>query len=391
MNGVHAAGRQWTVLLVDDDNALRYALRRSLEHLGFRVLEAADGAGALAQAHAADAVVLDVVLPDGDGVGVCERLRDKGPADLVVIHYSGIAIADADKVAGLRAGADAYLVKPVDVSVLAANLEAQLRKRDAFRRLADELDATRDAELKARDLFLAVLGHDMRGPLDAMMMSSTLLLRLEEMPALATRAAARAMSSGQRIKEMLDDLHDFAQVRVGDGLSVHPTPVDLSDLVQSTLDEFSVTMPESILQLDVRAQAIGSWDRGKLIRLLMNLLRNAAQHGDRSRPVQVSIDCQGSTAILEVRNHGEPVAPELLPHVFERLVRSSSARTATHNLGLGLFICRQIAEAHGGHIWIRSDPSGTTVTVELPLMASQSASQSVSQSASRPASTTEES
>ncbi|OWQ46626.1 hypothetical protein CDL60_14290 [Roseateles noduli] len=356
-----------TVLLVEDDKALRYALGRSLQHLGFHVLEAADGASAVRLASDVDAVVLDIVLPDASGISICEELRRCASADLVIVQYSGIAVSSSDKVAGLNGGADAYLEKPVEASVLAANLEAQLRKRDAFRKLSAELSEAREAELKSRDLFLSVLGHDMRGPLDAVLMSATLLLRLEQMSPVSLRAAGRVMFAGQRIKEMVDDLHDFAQVRVGDGLALHPAAVDLAELAQATVDEFSTTAPQLRLELASEGPVVGSWDRSKLSRLLVNLLRNAAQHGDPRQPIAVAVTTDGERALLEVRNQGEPISPELLPQVFDRMVGTKSPNSTTQNLGLGLFICKQISKAHGGNIEIESDEGGTVVRVELPL------------------------
>ncbi|OWQ84078.1 hypothetical protein CDN99_24640 [Roseateles aquatilis] len=195
-----------TILVVDDDEASRYATAKHLRHAGFQTREAATGEEAIALVDAAHAVVLDVHLPGMSGLDVCERLRSlDGHLDLPILQCSGIFTRDADKVAGLRSGADAYLTKPVDEQLLIANLDALLRNRERLRRLADQLDDTRRQEDKARDLFLAVLGHDLRGPLDAILMSATLMVRTEESSPTALRIASRILSSGDRMKQMLED------------------------------------------------------------------------------------------------------------------------------------------------------------------------------------------
>ncbi|WP_377152478.1 response regulator [Roseateles sp. UC29_93] len=243
MDAAHQAHGRRTILLVDDEAAHRYALRRRLELAGFAVVEAPDGAQALRQAvdgdgAGVDAVILDVMLPDISGFEVCRQLRaSTSTASVPIIHVSGIHVADRDLVHGLESGADAYLTRPVDEDVLIANLHALLRRREVLRSLSDELDQKRLDEERARDLFLAILGHDLRNPLDAISMSSQLLAKAPLSAELTQKMASRITAASQRMTHMLDDIQDYARSRLGADLILRRTPQRLGALASAAIDE----------------------------------------------------------------------------------------------------------------------------------------------------------
>lgn len=360
---------QWTVLVVDDDDKHRYATRRMLEAHGYKTLDAQDGAQAIQQAGGADAVVLDVAMPEMTGFEVCAALRSLDQSlELVIIQYSAVFTTAADRVAGLRGGADAYLTKSGDGDVLVANLDAQLKKRERLRRLERQQRAAAEQEAKARDLFLAVLGHDLRGPMQAVTTGAKTILLAKDASPVVSKTATRILSSADRITTMLDDLRDYALVKIGSGLGVHRERVDLTQLLRHCIEEVQVSHSSTRFVVS-GVKVEGSWDQAKIFRVAMNLLRNAVQHGQPGEPISVDVTELEGNAVLRVRNTGAPSAHADVDNLQEPHVRGAQTGTAgADNLGLGLFICKQIVQAHGGDIDMQSDGATTLVTVRLPIL-----------------------
>lgn len=372
MDAAHQAHGRRTILLVDDEAAHRYALRRRLELAGFAVVEAPDGAQALRQAvdgdgAGVDAVILDVMLPDISGFEVCRQLRaSTSTASVPIIHVSGIHVADRDLVHGLESGADAYLTRPVDEDVLIANLHALLRRREVLRSLSDELDQKRLDEERARDLFLAILGHDLRNPLDAISMSSQLLAKAPLSAELTQKMASRITAASQRMTHMLDDIQDYARSRLGADLILRRTPQRLGALASAAIDEARGANPGLVVELVQESPDDGWWDGERLSRVIANLLRNAVEHGAVGRPIVVRTSGRADLRVLSVRNEGQPIPEDVRERLFEPMVHRATDAPAASNMGLGLFVCRTIVEAHGGRIGVQTGDAGTEFRIELP-------------------------
>jgi signal transduction histidine kinase len=357
------------LLVVDDEDVTRYATAKVLRRAGFHVQEAASGQEALDLVEPPDAIVLDVRLPDIDGFEVCRRLREReGMEDIPVLHVSAAYVDDHDRIRGLRAGADAYLTHPVDPDVIVATVETLLRARDTQRRLR-VLEQERHQETdRSRDLFLGVLGHDLRNPLNAMLMSAQALMLRDGMEADALKLCARIVRSGQRMKGMLDDLHDLAHTKLGAGLLVHRRETGLAAIVGEAVEELTAVYPGADLTLETDDELVGLWDPDRIARLASNLVRNAIQYGAKDQAVTVSLRAVEGAAEMRVHNHGEPIAPQAMAQLFDPMMRGADSQHDGTNLGLGLFICQQIAQAHGGSITCESEAaSGTTFVVSLPM------------------------
>ncbi|OWQ84077.1 hypothetical protein CDN99_24635 [Roseateles aquatilis] len=156
-------------------------------------------------------------------------------------------------------------------------------------------------------------------------------------------------------------------MRLGSGLSLSREPVSLGAVVTAVVDEIEAASPSARIVLKDGANTVGQWDRAKLSRLVMNLLRNAVQYGDPEQAIQVVLDESDGNARLRIENAGDPIPADVLSQIFEPMTRGDAdvQRRGT-NLGLGLFICRQIVDAHGGNISVRSDATGTHFLVLLP-------------------------
>lgn len=230
------------------------------------------------------------------------------------------------------------------------------------------------AELnKARDLFLGVLGHDLRGPLSTIAGAATVELRKRPGD---VRHAPVVLRSVAQMKALLDDLMEFTTHRLGKGLRLSPSHMQLDQFARNTLDEIDAISSERELILQSDGDLSGEWDPRRLHQALSNLVFNALKYGFPSSPVWVALDGTGDDVLLTVRNTGKPIAASLLPKLFDPLMRDdsreeseatdSSAQVAGANLGLGLYVVREIATAHGGSVEVTSNAGGTEFTLRLP-------------------------
>jgi signal transduction histidine kinase len=242
--------------------------------------------------------------------------------------------------------------------------EEELKRTvDQRERLIEELSRT----VRFSEMFVGILGHDLRNPLSAISTASTHLLRRVGDEKIA-RTVGRIVSSSERMARMIDQLLDFTHLRLGRGLPLTPRQTDLEEVCRLALDELDANLAGRTVEIQVRGDTVGQWDVDRLGQLASNLLANALHHGTAGHPVVVTVDGEATDSIrLEVANHGS-VRPEILPVLFEPF-RSSSDRKEAHSsgLGLGLFISKQIVLAHGGSIDVKSsEEDGTRFTVVVP-------------------------
>jgi PAS domain S-box-containing protein len=218
-----------------------------------------------------------------------------------------------------------------------------------------------------REQLIAVVGHDLRNPLNAITASAFLLRRTEELSEGGVRAVERIRNSAARMARMLTDILDFARSSIGGGLPVHRERVNLHDICRSALEELQVANTGRKLELEVQGDGWGCWDPDRLAQVVGNLVSNALQHGRPDTPVRVEVRDAGPEVLLSVHNEGEPIGPELQAVLFQPFRRGTTGKAATRSVGLGLYIVQQVAHAHGGKVTVHSTQgSGTTFTVRLP-------------------------
>jgi PAS domain S-box-containing protein len=229
-----------------------------------------------------------------------------------------------------------------------------------------ETELRRSGEL--REQLIGVVGHDLRNPLNAISASAFLLERTEELSEGGHRAVERIRNSGARMARMLNDILDFARSSsVGGGLPMHREWVNLHDITRSALEELQVAHLGRKLELEAEGDGWGWWDADRLAQVVGNLVSNALHHGRPDTPVRVRIHGIGPEVCLSVRNDGVPIPPETQATLFQPFRRGTTGKAATRSVGLGLFIVRQVAQAHGGDVTVHSSQEeGTTFTVRLP-------------------------
>jgi signal transduction histidine kinase len=224
---------------------------------------------------------------------------------------------------------------------------------------------------EARDLFLGVLGHDLRNPLGAVVSCSALLMKLDTLDATNTKLATRIWRSGKRMGELISNLLDFTRTRLGIELPLSPSDSDLTEVCRQVFEEVEAYHPERVLKFEARGHLGGYWDVARIGQVVSNLLGNAIQHGDASAPVTLSLAGHDEEVRLCVHSMGPPIPPEVQRTIFEPLIRGKREERETgsslSSLGIGLYISSEIVAAHGGGIRVdSSDEAGTSFTVRLP-------------------------
>ena len=224
---------------------------------------------------------------------------------------------------------------------------------------------------QARDMFLAILSHDLRNPLSSIAMSAALLPKLGHLDADSLRFTSQISTNAKVMARMISDLLDYTRTRLGAGMPVSPAPMDLGILCRAVFDEFCSAHPDRVIRFHSDGDLTGDWDADRLRQAVSNLVGNAVQHGAKNAPIDLILTGEASDVLITVHSGGPPIPPGELPKIFDPLVRGSSAEHPKHNrpgsIGLGLYIAREIAQSHGGRIDVTSSQeAGTAFTVRLP-------------------------
>jgi signal transduction histidine kinase len=219
-----------------------------------------------------------------------------------------------------------------------------------------------------RERFLGIVSHDLRNPLNAILLSANTLLHADDLPAHRLKAVRRIAASGERMGRMIGELLDFTRGRLGGGIPIHRQPVNLWHLCRHVVEELEISHPGRELRLVAEGDFQGAWDSDRLAQLLGNLGKNALDYSPADTCVDFTLHDEGDSVRVEVHNEGPPIPCELLSGIFEPFRRAATGDAhPSSGLGLGLFIVQRIAEAHGGTVEVRSHVGdGTTFAVRLP-------------------------
>ncbi|QRN96699.1 response regulator [Archangium violaceum] len=496
--------RESILLNINDNEANRYAVTRMLRAAGFQVLEGGTGAEALRLSLESrpDLVILDVKLPDLNGIEVCRRLKaDPRTAGMAVLHLSANYIRTENKVEGLESGADGYLTQPVDSAELLATVRSLLRMRraeedaraaalqwkttfdslgdgvclldprgrvmranrafvallglpegqvlghpfDALMRAAADSEAElppscgglltcreeteaclgtrwfrvaanpvegeegtvvgavrvltditprreledalrqRAADLaeadRRKDEFLAMLAHELRNPLAAIV-NALHLAEATQLEGAESKAMRVMVRQSQHMARMVDDLLDVSRFNRGH-IELRRAPVDLRQVVHHSVEARRRAFEEKELGLEVALPTASEslWLNGDATRLeqvVSNLLDNARKYTEPGGHVFIGVTvergAQGREAVLRVRDTGIGMSPELMARVFELFVQAQQQLDRSRGgLGIGLTLVRRLVQLHGGEVSVHSEGEGrgSEFVVRLPLGAEQ--------------------
>ena len=373
------------VLLIDDSLADQRALRRALEKdtgTKWDVELASSAEEALERMNRTplpDALVLDFHLPGIDGIGLLQKLREHcGPEMPAVVLFTG---SGNERVAvdAMRAGAHDYLIKDgfsperlrhsLSNAVESMRLARELEER---RRQTERAEQAARAALAVRDEFFAIATHDLKGPLQSILLSTQLLRRQlpEEVRTDAVQARLDQILRGtQRMSELIDH---FLAVSKGGERPLRRESVDLLVLVRNKMRELTPLSATHPVNLHVEGlDFVGQWDAGSLERVLDNLLGNAVKYSPKGGPIDVwlSEESPGPNGWvrLRVQDQGIGIPAEDLPHIFERFRRGRNVAPAISGSGVGLASAHRLVSMHGGTLSVESQEGrGSSFLLRLP-------------------------
>ena len=388
------------ILLVDDQPGKLLTYEAILGELGENLIKASSGREALDHLLRNDitVVLIDVSMPELDGFELAEIIREHPRFQkTAIIFVSAVHLTDTDRLKGYRTGAVDYVSVPIVPELLRAKVGVfteLYRKRRELERLTHDLEvrvAERTAELeeatvrqielaeqlraadRRKDEFLALLAHELRNPL-APLRNAVSILRLKESPdpdVLWCRGVIERQAA--QLTRLVDDLLDVSRITLGK-IKLQPQPLDLGSVVTRAVEtsrplidahrhQLIVTVPE----LPVRVEG----DRARLTQVIANLLNNAAKYQNEGGTIALTVERDGGTAVIRVRDRGIGIAPEMLSEIFELF--SQGERTldrALGGLGIGLSLVRTVVELHGGKVSAGSDGPGrgSEFTIRLPCL-----------------------
>ena len=360
------------LLNVDDDDAARYVKSRILKAAGFEVLEAANGAAALRLIHerSPELVLLDVKLPDINGRDLCAQIKSEPTtSQIVVLQTSASHIDMRHRVASLDAGADGYLIAPMEPEELVANVRALLRMRRAEHERQKALDALREAD-RRKDEFLAMLAHELRNPL-APIRNAVEILRISPDRPVRERARELIGRQVQHMSRLVDDLLEVSRITQRK-VVLQRSVVKLASILETAVEvvrpafeaqdqTLVVSVPEGDIWLDV--------DAVRLSQVVGNLLHNATKFTPVGGRIALEVALGGEVLEISVTDDGMGIAPEVLPTVFDLFSQADrSLERSQGGLGIGLSLVKGLVEMHGGTVEAKSAGAGkgSRFTIRLP-------------------------
>jgi len=361
------------ILNVDDNDASRYVKSRIMRGAGFEVIEAATGSAArrLIAERAPDLILLDVKLPDDNGRVLAREIKQNpDTAQVVVLQTSASHVDTANRVASLDAGADGYLVEPIEAEELVAHVRALLRMRKAEQEAHAALAALREAD-RRKDEFLAMLAHELRNPL-APIRNAVELLRVSEKADVRERAREMVGRQVAHLARLVDDLLDVSRITQRK-IVLRRSTAALDSILESAVEtvrplmdlqghDFRVTQPEAKLWIHVdavrMAQAVG------------NLLHNAAKFTPKGGRIALEAAHEDGDLVIRVEDNGVGITPETLASAFDLFTQADrSLDRSQGGLGIGLSLVKGLVEMHGGTVSAKSAGAGkgSIFTMRLPL------------------------
>lgn len=404
-----------TIVVIEDSKTQAEKLRIMLARAGYDVVVADDGESGLALCHSLPQVpatiISDVLMPGIDGYEVCRRAK-ADPALCAVPVLLLTALSDpADILRAVAAGADNYCTKPYDPATLVQCVQHAIdraHRREpqsaeventveldgerfalgtSMSRLGDilvsslrnaserylELERNRErlAETNLqREEVMRVVAHEMRSPLQSMLLISELCREKPDDLALLRSMPDRVARMVQRLLRLIEDLSDLSSIDLGT-LRIDPIKLDLVALVRDTAERVQSTVSSHRFEIDTPDVLEVDGDINRIEQVVTNLLTNAAKYSPDADRVRIQLSSQGAHARVAVRDYGIGIADEEVSRVFDRYFRTDKGKKRAEGLGLGLYICKALIEAHGGEIGVESQMGkGSTFWFHLPLASS---------------------
>jgi two-component system, sensor histidine kinase and response regulator len=353
------------ILAVDDVEENLVALAALLSQPSIELIRASSGTEALEAllVHDIALALLDVQMPGMDGFELAELMRGSERTKHVPIIFLTAGAPDRTRLfQGYDAGAVDFLFKPIDPQLLSAKVDVFVELHRQKRQLASQLEQIQQAQ-RMSDLFVGVLGHDLRNPLSSIANGAALLELKADNPEETRKKARLILNASRRMERLIQQLLDFALARVKGAIPIEPVSVDLAKSARQVVSELDASLNAHV-ELEAHGDTNGVWDADRMMQVISNLVSNAAEHGASDAPIRVSIDGGAADQVLfSVENRGT-IPRETLAVLFSPF--KPRGRTS-RGLGLGLYIVDQVVLAHGGRVTVDEPaPGATRFVVRLP-------------------------
>lgn len=361
------------ILVVDDIEQNIVALEALVNRPGLQLLKAYSGAEALEMLLENDVALalIDVQMPGMDGFELAEFMRGSPRTRHVPIIFLTATDRNTHRTfRGYDAGAVDFLYKPFDPHILRSKIEVFVQLQQQKLKLAEQLESMTQL-LRTHEMFVAILGHDLRNPLAAVVNTAEALLQISPEPRVQ-KAADRIRNSGGRMSRMVDQMLDIARMRSG-RLELSRQPMDLKLSCMHIIDEFENPDQARRLVFEPIGDTQGHWDGDRLAQVLSNLIGNALQHGQAGTPVSVVLNgTQPGHVTLSIRNVGS-IPPEVQANIFQPFNFTQFRRDGGSGLGLGLYIAKELVLRHQGDMTLDCSVENETVfRISLPRTAQPS-------------------
>lgn len=373
MTGTPNAPERPSVWVVDDSPLEAELCRRALSNAhdvrvfagGGEMLET------LSRERLPHVLVLDWHMPELSGVEVCRFVREaRDMAELPILILTATGSTD-HLLEALAAGANDFVAKPFSEAELKARVSALVSTAELHARLMKAERRLR-VEAEFRERFMGMLAHDLRQPLNAIVMSTRALTQ-SALPEKAENFLAIQSRASARMQRMIAELLDFARSRPESGIPIETQLIDLTAVARTAIEEIQLMNPARPVELEVHGDCRGEWDPDRVAQICSNLLCNALEHATPDSQVEVRLVASDDDVELCVSNRGPAIPEEVLTTLFQPYRRGHAVRSSSGGVGLGLHIVQQIALAHGGTVVARSDGERTRFVVALPRKAQKAA------------------
>jgi two-component system sensor histidine kinase/response regulator len=360
------------IMVVDDTAANLQVVGSLLRNSGFRISLISSGAAALkaAEQSSPDLILLDISMPDMNGIEVCKRLKSNALTQAIPIIFLTVH-ADRDFILeGFASGAVDFVPKPFDSAELLARVRAHLEIKHS-RQLLDEQNQALVRLNQEKDEFLGITSHNLKNPLSGVQSLSELLYKVEEMTDEERKEIGKTIfESSSEMAKFILNLLDINRIET-QGLKPHLATVELGAMIQTVMGYYKEKSRAKSLKVEFNAHEPLSviTDRSMMEQIVDNLLSNAIKYSPRGKAICINAMKLPNGAVrLEVEDEGPGLSPGDMQLLFGKFARLSAKPTGQENsTGLGLSIVKRLVEALGGNVWCESElGAGARFVVELP-------------------------
>jgi len=359
------------ILVVDDDEVIRKLLRRVLERSGFVVDEADSGEGAIEciESNEPDLILLDVVMDGIDGFNPCRKIKQMPSLKEVPIVFVTGRSDTSSIVEGLDAGGCDYITKPINRHEALARIRNHLKMRVLMRFQRDFIDGLKKANF-AKNRIIGMASHDLRNPLASIRGLSEFLAESGPLNEDQIEIIETIQSTSSSMLHLVDELLDLSVIESGEEHS-EAEPCQLCEVVSSSLNIYQFTANKKSIKLELEDRGMPDLlmlDKTQFRRLMDNLLSNAVKYSPLGSFIRVVTEHVDGVLKIAIEDEGPGIPEHEMHKLFTDFGKTSVQPTGNEtSTGLGLAICKKIAESHRGRVYAenREDRSGARFTIEL--------------------------